>query len=91
MFSGFGGTGFFVLGAFLATAANTETTAIGDPHTTTPATATGINYVIYFNSGTYSGKTYLNIRYRSGGITGTTTINSDTTRTGIFTIERLHN
>lgn len=49
---------------------------------------TGALVSIPFNSGSYSGKTFLNIKFRNVGFTGTCTMNSDATRTGIYTIER---
>lgn len=80
---------YWVWPLFLATASNTYTTQINDPHVNTfNSTATGVNFTQFFNSGTYSGKTYLNIRFRNAGFTGTMSINSDSTRTGIYTIER---
>lgn len=80
---------YWVFPLYLATASNTYTTQIGDPHyAVNNSTATGFYVTQFFNSGTYSGKTYLNIKFRNNAFTGTMTINSDTTRTGIYTIER---
>ena len=80
---------YWVFPLYLATASNTYTTQIGDPHWgVSNSSPTGVFITQFFNSGTYSGKTYLNIKFRNAGFTGTMTINSDTTRTGIYTIER---
>ena len=90
VFSGYGGGGQAAFGAFLATSANTETTPIGEFTQLMPTSSqTGATFTLCFNSGTYSGKTYLNIRFRSGGISGTITINGDSTREGQFWIEKV--
>lgn len=89
--TGFGGSsGYLIFPTFLSTSANTETTSVSDYHAPViAATGTGITFSIVFNSGSYSGKTYLNIRFRCAGPTGTITINSDVTRTGQFWIEKV--
>ena len=80
---------YWVFPLYLATAYNTYTTQIGDPHyAVNNSTPSGIFITQFFNSGTYSGLTYLNIKFRNNGFTGTMTINGDSARTGIYTIER---
>lgn len=75
---------------YLATAANTYTTTKGEQGVLRTSTVnTGALVEIPFNSGSYSGKTFLNIKFRNAGFTGTCNINTDATRTGIYTIERV--
>lgn len=88
--SGWSGAGDFVLEFYLAASGNVYTTLLGE-HAThlSSGFARGIDFAFPFNSGTYSGKTFLNIKLRSGGWGGTITINGGTTRTGIYTIKKL--
>lgn len=74
---------------YLATAANTYTTGKGEQgHLRTSTINTGTFVQIPFNSGSYSGKTFLNIKFRNVGFAGTCTMNTDATRTGIYTITK---
>lgn len=74
---------------YLAAAANTYTTTLNEQGVLRTSTInTGAFVQIPFNSGGYSGKTFLNIKFRNVGFTGTCTMNTGTTRTGIYTIEK---
>ena len=86
--SGYSPGGIIVWEFHLATAALTYTTTIGERGQTL-GNNDGVNTHLPFNSGGYSGKTFLNIRIRSAVISGTTTINTDTTRTGVYTIRKI--
>ena len=86
--SGYSPAGVMVWEFWLATATLTYTTVLGEEGKVLNLND-GASFSLPFNSGGYSGKTFLNIRIRSATISGTTTINTDTTRTGIYTIEKL--
>jgi len=87
--SGHTGSGELILELYLATAYNTYTTRVGDHDWYIPASANSPMGTIMFNSGTYSGLTYLNFKIRSTGWGGTMTMNSDSLRTGVYILERL--
>lgn len=74
---------------YLGSAVNTYTTSKGEASVLRTSTlATGFNIEIPFNSGSYSGQTWLGIKFRNAGFTGTCTIYTDSTRTGVYSIER---
>ncbi len=75
---------------YLGTSANAYTTTVGEQGVLRTSTInTGAFVQIPFNSGGYSGKTFLSLKFRNVGFAGTCTMNTDTTRTGIYTIEKL--
>jgi hypothetical protein len=76
---------------YLGTSANAYTTSIGEFGSGRISSINnGEDHHLDFNSGTYSGKTFLSIKFRNAGFSGTMNINTDTTRTGVYTIERLN-
>jgi len=75
---------------YLGTSANAYTTTVGEQGVLRTSTInTGAFVQIPFNSGGYSGKTFLSLKFRNVGFAGTCTINTDSTRTGIYTIEKI--
>ena len=73
---------------YLATAANTYTTLLNEINYYKVSGNAGIDLAVQFNSGSYSGKTFLNIKFANTGFTGTMTMNSDASRGAIYTIKR---
>lgn len=87
--SGHTGSGELIFEFYLASAYNTYTTRVGDHDWYIPASANSPSGTIMFNSGSYSGLTYLNIKVRSTGWSGTMTMNTDSTRTGVYIVEKV--
>lgn len=82
------GSGDFIIEIYLGTTLGAYTTRVNE-YTTPLGTANrGVNFSVPFNSGSYSGVVYVGIKLRSNGWGGTLNMNSDTTRTGIFAVER---
>ena len=81
---------YWVWPVYLGTTAGAKTTQLNDLHWgASNSSPTGVYLSTVFNSGTYSGKTFLSIWFRNAGFSGTMNINSDSGRTGIYTIERI--
>ena len=76
---------------YLGATANAYTTSIGEFNVCMiSGQAPSVNSTLTFNSGAYSGLTYLSIKYRTNNtFTGTLYLNSGATRTGVYTIERV--
>lgn len=87
--SGFSGSDDFVAEVYLASASKTATTRCTEA-TVDFTGAFGVNIRVMFNSGSYSGLTWLNPFWRSNGVaTGTGNINADTTtRYAYYGIEK---
>ncbi|RTL04224.1 hypothetical protein EKK58_11050 [Candidatus Dependentiae bacterium] len=85
--SGYSTAGVMIWELYLATAANTYTTTVNEESKVLNLND-GVNFQIPFNSGSYSGKTFLNIKIRSAVLAGTTSMNTDTTRTGVYQIKK---
>jgi len=73
---------------YLSTAANTYTSLVNESNYYKVSGNAGVDLTIPFWTGTYSGKTFLNIKFANTGFTGTMTMNSDGSRGAIYTIKR---
>lgn len=88
--SGMTANGVWVIEFYLSASAGAYTTRVDEFSALMLNTtaATGIYVEVPFNSGSYSGLTYLEFKLRTSGTTGTATMNGDTsTRMGRFYIE----
>lgn len=87
--SGYSAAGSMIWEFYLATTNSTTYTTTLNEVGQVINVNDGVSLSIAFNSGSYSGKTYLNMKIRSSALSGTTSINTDSTRTGIYTIEKM--
>ena len=89
VYSGYTGTGYYKYILYLGATSWATTTKVGEISLPRTASNSGDSFVFTFNSGTYSGLTFLTIYFESSGTAGTTSINSDSGRTNHYTIEKV--
>lgn len=75
---------------YLSASAGAYTTLLGETNYYKVSGNAGIDLAFPFNSGAYSGKTYLEIKFSNTGFTGTMTMNSDSSRGAIYTIKKVN-
>ena len=88
VFSGWSSSGVFVMEVYLSATPGAFTTRVNEYSDDLTTNTRGFSFVMPFNSGAYSGKTYLELKLRSSGWGGTLSINTDTTRTGTYKISK---
>ena len=87
--SGYSGSGRFIIIAYLGTSANAYTTQVQEYTDYLNSAGHGVSFSLDFNSGTYSGLTYLSLKLDSTGWSGTNTINGSAQRPAVYTITKI--
>jgi hypothetical protein len=89
IYSGYTGTGRLIFYFYLGTTANAYTTLVQEFTNYMDSATTGMSKRTTFNSGSYSGLTFLSIKIDSSGWSGTCTMNASAQRPAIYAIEKL--
>ena len=89
IFSGYSGSGRFILIPYLGTSANAYTDQVQEFTGFLNSAGHGICGSMDFNSGSYSGLVYLSLKMDSTGWSGTATLNASATRPATYEIEEI--
>lgn len=73
---------------YLSSTAGAYSTLLGETNYYKVSGNAGLDLAYPFNSGAYSGKTYLEIKFSNTGFTGTMTMNSDANRGATYTLKK---